>query len=60
MPATQRFRLKKNAPEFEVVDGKLAGRKFKRGVEYSEIPENEKGKFEAVKPAPKQEKTTTS
>ncbi len=40
------YRLKKSAEAFDVVDGKLAGRKFRHGRVYAEIPENEKHKFE--------------
>lgn len=47
------YRLKQNVPDFEVVDGKFAGRKFRAGENYSEIPPEEKDKFEAVSPESK-------
>ena len=34
-----KYRLKKNRPAFEAVDGPLAGRKYTHGVVYTEIPE---------------------
>ena len=43
-----KYKLKPGFEAFDVVDGPLAGRKFKRGVLYSEIPENEASKFEEV------------
>ncbi len=48
------YRLKKNVPDFTVVDGPFAGRNFRAGEIYAEIPPQEKHKFEAVemRPAP--------
>lgn len=43
------FRLKKGIEEFEMVDGAFAGRKFKRGVLYAEVPPGEKRKFDEIK-----------
>ncbi len=43
------YRLKNNVPDFVVVDGKFAGRKFKSGEVYETIPEEEKNKFEVIK-----------
>lgn len=39
------YTLKQNVPDFEVVDGPFAGRKYKAGETYKEVPENEKHKF---------------
>jgi len=49
--------LKPGQESFEVVDGKLAGRKFQSGKIYSEIPESEEERFE-VWAVPEQPKTT--
>ncbi len=43
------YRLKDTVPEFEVVDGPLAGRIFRHGETYTEIPPQEKTRFEKVK-----------
>ncbi|MFH2011681.1 MAG: hypothetical protein ABIJ37_03100 [Pseudomonadota bacterium] len=43
------YRLKKNVAAFEVVDGPFAGRKYLHGKTYSEIPSQEKEKFEKVR-----------
>ena len=42
------YRLKPGIESFQVVDGPMAGRKFKKGVEYraDQIPSHEMGKFE--------------
>jgi hypothetical protein len=40
------YRLKRNEPAFEVVDGPLAGRKFEHGKIYLEIPGSEAHRFE--------------
>lgn len=45
------YKLKVNVPDFEVVDGKFEGRKFKAGETYAEIPAEEKEKFEVIKEA---------
>lgn len=42
------YKLKPNVPDFEVVDGPFAGRKYKAGEVYPEVPENEKDKFIAA------------
>ena len=42
------YRLKPNSPNFEIVDGPLAGRKYEAGQLYQEIPEVERGKFETI------------
>lgn len=47
-----KYKLKNNVAEFDVVDGPLAGRNFRRGVLYDEIPSNEAGKFETISEAP--------
>lgn len=46
------YRLKKNEPAFEVVDGPLAGRKFGHGLVYDEVPKNESRRFEKLEEAP--------
>lgn len=46
-----KLKLKANVENFEVVDGPFAGRRFKRGKIYTTVPNNEKHKFEEVKPA---------
>ncbi len=47
------YRLKKNVADFTVVDGPFAGRTFRAGKTYAEIPPGEKHKFEeARKSAP--------
>lgn len=47
------YRLKKNVADFTVVDGPFAGRTFRAGKVYAEIPPQEKHKFEEDrKPAP--------
>lgn len=46
----QKYRLRKNVADFEVVDGELAGRKFVAGETYLEIPRTEKEKFETIPP----------
>lgn len=38
--------LKPNQPPFEMVDGPLAGRAYRHGQEYAEIPETENHRFE--------------
>lgn len=42
------YGLKPNVPDFEVVDGPFAGRKYKAGETYQEIPPEEKEKFEVI------------
>jgi hypothetical protein len=43
------YKLKTNVPDFEVVDGKFAGRKYRHGQTYQEIPPEEVKKFDQVK-----------
>jgi len=45
------YKLKKNEPAFEVVDGPLAGRKFEHGRVYDEVPKNEASRFEKLEEA---------
>jgi hypothetical protein len=52
------FVLKKNTEEFQVVDGPLAGRKFKRGKVYGEIPEGEAHRFEKLEDVSRREAET--
>ncbi len=40
------YRLK--GPAFTVVDGPFAGKTFRRGVIYKEVPPEEAGRFEKV------------
>mgnify|MGYP001344782933 CR=1 FL=1 len=44
------YRLKKGQQEIEVVDGPMAGRRFLPGIEYQEIPEAEKARFDKTNP----------
>lgn len=46
------FTLKKTEPDFEMVDGPFAGRKFRAGESYAEVPPAEKRRFEAVAAEP--------
>lgn len=46
------YKLKPNAADFEVVDGPFAGRKYKDGQVYSEIPPEERLKFDELNPKP--------
>lgn len=52
------YRLKPGAESFDVVDGPLAGRRYRKSETYTEIPPSEKHRFEPVKPA-KTEKPAT-
>jgi len=55
-----KYRLKKGQENIQIVDGPDAGKKFKRGVEYDEVPAGENSRFERVpEPKPKTEKTAT-
>ena len=40
------WKLKPNQPQFEMVDGPMAGRSYRHGKEYTEIPESEGHRFE--------------
>lgn len=42
------YRLKKGQPAIEVADGQFAGRKYRHGVIYDEVPPQEKHRFEQV------------
>lgn len=44
----KQYTLKPNQSPFEVVDGPLAGRKYVRGPNYTEIPQNEAHRFQVV------------
>ena len=46
-----KFKLKKNVENFDVVDGPFAGKSYVRGKVYKTVPDNERHKFEEVKPA---------
>lgn len=43
------YRLKPGVESFDVVDGPYAGRRFVRGLTYTDIPPEEKHKFEEVR-----------
>jgi hypothetical protein len=42
------FKLKEAIQGFTVIDGPMAGKSFKQGIIYPEIPPQEKAKFEKV------------
>ncbi len=42
------YRLKPTQAEFEMVDGPFAGRKFKQGESYKDIPPDYADRFESV------------
>lgn len=42
------YRLKENVPDIEIVDGPFAGRTFKAGTVYSEIPSTEAARFDTL------------
>jgi hypothetical protein len=42
------YKLKPGIENFQVVDGAFAGRKFRKGFLYAEIPPEEARKFEEV------------
>lgn len=44
----QKYRLKPRQESFEVVDGPFEGRKFEKDKVYTEIPPQEKHRFERV------------
>lgn len=46
------YKLKANFPDFEVMDGPYAGRKYRAGQVYTEIPADERHKFEPEFPSP--------
>jgi hypothetical protein len=43
------YKLKPNEPDFIVVDGDLAGRRFVAGEVYEKVPMNEAHKFQEIK-----------
>jgi len=43
------YRLKKGQEAFQAVDGPFAKRRYTQGVEYADIPPQEKHKFEMPK-----------
>lgn len=47
------WKLKANAPEFDCVDGPLAGKKYRHGELYADVPQGDKGRFESVVLPPK-------
>lgn len=42
------YKLKPNISDFEIVDGQWAGRKYKSGEIYAEVPTSERHKFDVV------------
>jgi hypothetical protein len=46
------YKLKQTAPEFDMVDGPLAGKQYRRGQVYEIIPQQYAGRFEKVKAEP--------
>jgi len=50
MERETQFRLKQNGPDIEIVDGPFAGRTFKAGEIYAEIPPAEAARFDAIEP----------
>jgi len=42
------WKLKAGEPNFDIVDGPFAGRQFRAGVNYAEIPPGEQNRFEKV------------
>jgi hypothetical protein len=56
---TMPYRLKPGVPDFETVDGPMAGRKFEAGKEYDAIPREEADRFEPIN-APEPEMVYTS
>ena len=42
------YRLKPNVADFEHVDGQFAGRAFRSGEQYQEIPPTDANKFDEV------------
>ena len=48
------YKLRKNKPEFDVVDGPFAGKKYRHNESYAEVPPGGKDRFEVVKEPAKQ------
>ena len=44
------FKLKKNVADFVVVDGPSAGKRYRAGEVYAEVPPEYKNKFEPARP----------
>ena len=53
------YKLKKNQPEFDVVDGPFAGKKYRHNERYDEVPPGDKDRFEVVK-KPRQNKAVAT
>jgi hypothetical protein len=47
------YRLKPGMESFDVVDGAYAGRRFLKGLDYTDIPPGEAGKFEEIASTPR-------
>ena len=58
------FKLKSNVPDFDVVDGPFAGRKYEAQETYAEVPPEYQSKFEEIKlnveAAPKIEQSSSA
>ena len=46
------YKLKENQESFQVVDGAFAGRSYKRGESYAEVPPNEAHRFDEMPDIP--------
>ncbi|MBN1830291.1 MAG: hypothetical protein JW884_14255 [Deltaproteobacteria bacterium] len=46
-----KYRLKKNQESIQIVDGPYAGRKYRKGELYDDVPPGEAYRFEKVKEA---------
>ena len=46
------YKLKHNAESFTVVDGAFAGKTYRPGTVYAEVPPQERGRFEEIKEEP--------
>lgn len=45
------YRLKKNEPNFEIVDGPMAGRRYEHGKSYTKAPAGYRRRFKRIKAA---------
>jgi hypothetical protein len=46
------YKLKDGVEGFTVIDGAMAGKSFKKGISYPEIPPQEAEKFEVIPETP--------
>lgn len=54
------YKLKTGVQSFTVVDGEFAGKRYDPGIIYSEIPPQEKSKFEKIPEDPAPAKSTAT